>query len=403
MKPGLFAGTAALLALALVPASAQFDPFAPFKRLPGPPPAKALTPKEKAEIERAQAEAELAESIIREQSRAEGAGLDQFAPHARGYTGKPTNPNEPINITLVSPAQNQVMASSTVRLVLDVQNFILAPGGNRLHVILDNGSPVEYTSTREPVTFTNVEPGGHTLRVYAVGPDGRMLKTPGSYLLRYFFVKRRDVNHHIAPDQPYVTVNLPPEGTVLIPEDGKIWFDFHAHNAPLAKEGGYTVHYRINGLHHQLDRDQGVFWENLQPGKYELEVMLKDKLGQTVPGIPGGTRRTFLLQQPAGTAPPPTTTPAPQVVFDQVPGYDPNPLSVTSMETSYSTPSGDDPTLGGPLPNSSPISPDVPATAPAPPEPEPAPQRVIRSAPAITEEQASEADKDKSVIDLDAE
>jgi len=406
MKPGLFVGAAGLALMACQPAAAQYDRLVPpSQRLPAPPVAKPLTAQEKAAIQQQsqQARQEPGEprSYTRIKESREGSqgvmpGLERFATDAKGYSGQPTRPGEPIDITLVSPAHEQSMATSRVQLVLDVQNFVMAPGGNRLHVILDGGSPMEYVTAKDPLILNGLSPGGHTLRIYAVGPDGRMLKTPGSYLVRHFFVRRRDVNNYVSPEQPYITVNLPPEGPVEIPSDGKVWFDFHVHNAQLAKEGGYTVEYRINGLNNVLDRDQGVFWSNLQPGKYELEVRLKDKDGKTVPGIFGGARRTFFLQEPRGDGPPPTVTPAPSVVFDQVPGYDPKPLSVaTSAEATYTPPAGTGSVnqWPGAQPSAQPAGADIPT---APKEP----QRVIRSAPAVTEEEAKK--KDEGVIDLDA-
>lgn len=418
MKPGFFAGLLSLQLLVAGPLAAQYNSITPLdQRLPKPPKAKPVSPQEQKQLQNQSGFGHQPESF--NQTRTPNRrfnDLSDFAPDAKAFTGQPLRANQPIDITLVSPAHEQVMSTSTVQLVLDVQNFAMAPGGNRLHVILDNGSPVPYVNPRQPVIFEGVEPGGHTLRVFAVGPDGRMLKTPGSYLLRHFFVRQEDVNNFVQPEQPYLTVNLPPDGPVTIPADGKIWFDFHAHNAPLGPDGAYQVHYRINGLHNELNRDQGVYWENLQPGKYDLEIQLKNKEGKTVPGLLGATKRTFLLQQAVGEAPNPTKTPTPQVVFDQVPGYDPNPNAVTASTSRFAPipstdrdfapmpgtrPSAPLPSGSGfaPVPSSSPSNDSGQASEPTPVTAPPAEQKVIRSAPAVTEEEAEK--KDEGVIDLD--
>ncbi len=429
MKPGFFTGLASLLLLTAAPAVAQYHNLTPLdQRLPTPPKAKPVSPQEQQQLQGGNSAPQKRSGFGHQpesfatptQGNRGFADLSDYAPDAKAFTGQPIRANEPIDITLVSPAHKQVMSTRTVQLVLDVQNFALAPEGNRLHVILDNGSPVPYVNPRQPVTFRGLEPGGHTLRVYAVGPDGRMLKTPGSYLLRHFFVQSEDVNNYVPPEQPYLTINLPPDGPVTIPADGKVWFDFHAHNAPLGPEGPYSVHYRINGLHNELSRDQGVFWENLQPGKYDLEIELKNQEGKTVPGLLGATKRTFVLQQAAGEAPSPTTTPAPKIVFDQVPGYDPNPHAMTASTRRFAPvpstnrdfapipgarPSAPVPTGG----NSTPISAATTTSTSSPPAetsqptptPPPADQTVIRSAPAVTEEEAEK--KDEGVIDLDAQ
>lgn len=420
MKPAILAGCLSLL-LGVDAVSAQPNSLIPFdQRLPAPPKAKPLTQQEQAKVARQQGASgnpvghRVEDFSAQLQQGGEMPGLSRFAPDAKAFTGKPLNPEEPLNLTLVSPGHEQVMNSGTVQLVLDVQNFAMAPDGNRLHIILDNGSPIPYSGFKNPVILRGLAPGGHTLQVYAVGPDGRMLKTPGSYLLRHFFVRQNDVNNYVAPDQPYLTVNLPSDGPVVIPADSKIWFDFHAHNAKLGTDGPYQVHYRINGLHHQLDRDQGVFWENLHPGRYELEVMLRTKEGQPVPGLLAATKRTFLLAPALGDAPAPVTTPNPSVVFDQVPGYDPSPAAASHGRTFAPMPSTQ--REFAPLPANSPFSPGGNPTTrtatpandastseagantapPAPPEE----QKVIRSAPAVSEEEAEK--KDEGTIDLDA-
>ena len=81
-------------------------------------------------------------------------------------------------VTIQSPQDGQVMPWETVDVFVQVENLTISEDGHRLHVIVDNGSPIEHTNVLRPVILRGLAPGAHTLRIFAVKPDGKMLPNP---------------------------------------------------------------------------------------------------------------------------------------------------------------------------------------------------------------------------------
>ena len=103
-----------------------------------------------------------------------------------GFDGQPTDPSKPVSIKIISPTPSEVLLSNTAD-VFDADNYILAPGGNRIRVILDNEAPVELDNLHRPVVYRNLNEGGHTVRALAVRPDGVSLTNKEAFAMVYFF------------------------------------------------------------------------------------------------------------------------------------------------------------------------------------------------------------------------
>jgi len=223
------------------------------------------------------------EEVVRKAERVEKPKTD---------TGQPIRPNEPIGVKIESPLDGQVVDWETVDVFVRVENYALGEGGNRLHVLLDNGSPVEQTSERRPTILRSLPPGAHSLRVYAVKPDGKMVADPKASDQINFFVRRKDFSNFQPWDRPYLTVNLPQDGMVYPDGENKVWLDFRAHNAPLGK-GKFRVKAQLDGVETIISSGEPYAWGALVEGRHRLVVELIDEDGDPVSEMYARVERTL--------------------------------------------------------------------------------------------------------------
>ena len=207
-------------------------------------------------------------------------------------TGAPIQAGQPVRLVVESPQEGEVMPYETVDVFVRAENYAIGEGGNRLHVILDNGSPIEHRNELKPVVLRGLAPGAHVLRVWAVKPDGKMLADPEASSRVNFYVRRKDFSNFQPSDHPYLTVNLPLDGMAFPDPEGKVWLDFRAHNVTLAKEG-YRVRFRLDGVETILSTGDPYAWSGLAEGRHRLVVELIDEDGDPVSEIFARVERTF--------------------------------------------------------------------------------------------------------------
>jgi hypothetical protein len=215
----------------------------------------------------------------------------------------PLDPARTVAVTVVSPADGAVVPTHTAAVEVRVDNFPLAPGGNSLHLLLDNGPPLEITDPSKPLHFAELTEGAHCLRLIAVRPDGRALTNAESFVRTYFYVRRRNFQNFIPVDAPLLTVNLPGNTPVDLSSGSRLWLDYLLLNAPLAKTGAYRIRYKINGQENFVYDDRRIYWENLKPGRYDCEVELQQSDGTPLLGSFYQVKRTFLLRTTAKALP----------------------------------------------------------------------------------------------------
>ena len=195
-------------------------------------------------------------------------------------------------VIIQSPNEGEVMPWETVDVFVRAENISLGEGGNRLRVIVNNGSPIEHTSELKPVVLHGLPPGAHVVRAYLVKPDGKMFTNPEARARANFYVRRRDFSNFQPEDHPYLTVNLPKDGMAFPDPEGKVWLDFRVHNAMLSKEG-YRVRFRLDGLETILNSPEPHAWTGLSEGRHRLVVELIDEEGDPVSEIFARVERTF--------------------------------------------------------------------------------------------------------------
>ena len=200
--------------------------------------------------------------------------------------------NPTVRVLIESPQEDQILPWETVDVFVRAERAFLGEGGNRLHVVLDNGSPIEHDHELKPVVLRGLAPGAHVLRVMVVQPDGKMLANPEAMARVNFYVRRKDFSNFQPADQPYLTVNLPKDGPAFPDSEGKVWLDFRVHNVTLSQDG-YRVRCRLDGAEISLPRAEPHAWTGLPEGRHRLVVELLDEEGDPVPEIFARVERTF--------------------------------------------------------------------------------------------------------------
>lgn len=195
-------------------------------------------------------------------------------------------------VTIQSPQDGQVMPWETVDVFVQVENLAVSEEGHRLHVIVDNGSPIEHTNVLRPIILRGLAPGAHSLRVFVVKPDGKMLTNPEAWSRVDFCVRRQDFSNFQPLERPYLTVNLPMDGVVLPDAEGKVWLDFMTHQAPMGK-GKYRVKAMMNGVETIVSTRDPHPWAGLAEGRHRVVIELIDEDGDAISEIFARVERTF--------------------------------------------------------------------------------------------------------------
>lgn len=220
--------------------------------------------------------------------------MEEAGPPAdmRGMDGLPDDPARPVVVRIVSPRPREIIPTSVVDVFLEVENYTLAEGGNRLHVIINNDPPVPWADARRPFPLKNLSEGGHTVRVLAVRPDGTSIR-PGGFAMVHFYVRRKNFQNYTDPEGPFLTVNLPAGGVADLDAQGRLCFDYWAHNADFRADQGLRIKYQLDAYEGELTEDGPVYWSNLVPGRHRLVVELFDRSGQPVFGPFNRVEREF--------------------------------------------------------------------------------------------------------------
>jgi hypothetical protein len=235
-------------------------------------------------------------AVAPEIAEAGEAPAQPLVPETRGKDGLPDDPSLPVRVRIISPRPREIIPTSVVDVFLEVDNYTLTEGGNRLHVILDNGAPMPWSDVRRPFPLKNLNEGGHTVRVLAVRPDGVSLRGGEAFAMVHFYVKRKDFQNYTDPQAPFLTVNLPAEGAADLDSQGRLVFDYWVHNTDFANSG-LRLKYQLDAYEGELAEDGPVLWSNLPPGKHKLVVELFDKTGQPVFGPFNRVEREFTVRQ----------------------------------------------------------------------------------------------------------
>ncbi|MDB9313738.1 hypothetical protein PN462_11560 [Spirulina sp. CS-785/01] len=195
-------------------------------------------------------------------------------------------------VEITTPQPNQVLSDTTVEVQLQVSDLPIFRDetlqlGPHLEVILDNHPPQEVYNLETPLVFSDLEPGTHTLRVFASRPWHESFKNEGAYAQTTFhlFAPSRDNNPD--PQLPLLTYNSPQGDYGAEP----ILLDFYLTNAPLRLVGqdqaddpigDWRVQVTVNGKSFYLDQWQPIYLSGFKEGTNWVKLDFLDEQGNPV-------------------------------------------------------------------------------------------------------------------------
>ncbi|NJP12334.1 MAG: hypothetical protein HC866_25060, partial [Leptolyngbyaceae cyanobacterium RU_5_1] len=195
-------------------------------------------------------------------------------------------------VSVLSPKPDEVIRDTDISVRVQVKDLPLFKDANlglgpHLQVVLDNQLYKAIYDTSQPLVISDLEPGTHTIGVFACKPWEESFKNDGAWAQTTFhiFTKTQDNN----PDRalPQLTYNQPQNTYGAEP----IMLDFYLTNAPLhsvAQEDpqdeilDWKIRATVNGESFTLDRWQPIYLKGFKPGKNWVQLELIDELGNPI-------------------------------------------------------------------------------------------------------------------------
>ncbi len=196
-------------------------------------------------------------------------------------------------VKIISPQPGDVLEADQVSVKLQVKDLPIFKDerlgiGSHLDVVLDDRPNQVIYDVREPLVLSNLEPGTHTLRVFASRPWHESFKNEGSFAQVTFHLFTQTNKNNPSPNQPLLTYNSPAGQLGAEP----VLVDFYLTNAQLrlAKDAtsasdrtnDWHIRCTINGQSFLLDRWQPLYLSGFKPGKNWVRLELVDAQGQII-------------------------------------------------------------------------------------------------------------------------
>lgn len=212
-------------------------------------------------------------------------------------------------VKILSPQPNQVLQSTEVSVRLQVRDLPLFQNetfemGPHLHVILDNQPYQAVYDTSKPLVFSDLEPGTHTLRVFASRPWHESFKNDGAYDQVTFHLFSPTLDNSPTVGTPQLTYSRPKGSYGAEP----IMLDFYLKDAPLhfvARQDSeddikdWRIRCTINGESFMFDQWQPVYLKGFKTGQNWLKLELLDEDGNLIKNAFNTTVR-LIDYQPGG-------------------------------------------------------------------------------------------------------
>ncbi len=204
-------------------------------------------------------------------------------------------------ITIVNPQPNQTVQDTALTVQLEVQDFPVYRDpqwglGPHLEVILDDQPARSVYDLSEAIALTNLNPGTHTLKVFAASPWGESFKNEGAYAQTTFHIFTPTADRIPDPNLPQLTY-ITPTGTHGAEP---ILLDFYLSNAPLhlvAQESiednikDWRIRAYINGEVFVLDQWEPIYLKGFDRGNNWVKLEIVDELGNPIHNVFNTTAR----------------------------------------------------------------------------------------------------------------
>ena len=213
-------------------------------------------------------------------------------------------------IKILAPKPGELFQDTTVSLVLQVKDLPIYQSaglglGPHLHVVVDDRPYQSVYDATQPIVLTDLAPGTHTVRVFAVRPWDESFKNDGSFAQTTFNVFTKTDDHDPDPRKPLLTYSQPQGNYGAEP----ILLDFYLTNAPLHfiaqdhpedSTRDWKIKATVNGQSFLLDRWQPIYLKGVKPGKNWVQLEFIDENGTRVENFGNNTARIFTYT-PNGT------------------------------------------------------------------------------------------------------
>ncbi|WP_338462868.1 hypothetical protein VZH09_05880 [Synechococcus elongatus IITB7] len=212
-------------------------------------------------------------------------------------------------VKILSPKPDQVIESDRVEVKLQVRDYPLFLNeqwqmGPHLHLILDNEPYQAIYDVSQPIELTDLQPGTHTLRVFASRPWHESFKNEGAYAQVSFSVFTPTESDRPNLNQPLLTYSRPKGSYGAEP----VMLDFYLTNAPLHSLAqaddeieDWQIRVTVNGESFRTEDWQPIYLEGLKPGRNWVKLELLDERAQPRSG-PFNTTVRLIDYQPGGQA-----------------------------------------------------------------------------------------------------
>ncbi|MEG4070859.1 hypothetical protein QUA42_26625 [Microcoleus sp. Pol11C2] len=212
-------------------------------------------------------------------------------------------------ISILNPKPDEVLQDINVSVQFQVKDLPIFKDANlglgpHLQVLLDNQPYAAVYDINQPLTLSDLEPGTHTMQVFAARPWEESFKNEGAAAQTTFhvFTKTDDNN----PDRtlPLLTYNSP-QGSY---GEEPILLDFYLTNAPpheVAQENSqdeildWKIRATVNGESFAIDQWQPIYLKGFKSGKNWVQLELIDERGNIVKNAFNNTAR-LINYQPLG-------------------------------------------------------------------------------------------------------
>ncbi len=193
-------------------------------------------------------------------------------------------------VEILSPKADAVLEDNSVAVQLQVADLPLFKDaklglGSHLHVLLDNQTYQAVYDVSQPIVFSDLTPGTHTIRAFASRPWHESFKNEGAYAQVTFHVFTKTKENNPDPRQPLLTYSRP-QGTYGAEP---IMLDFYLANAPLHliaqaddEVDDWRIRCTVNGTSFIVDRWQPLYLQGFKPGKNWVQLELLDQQGQPI-------------------------------------------------------------------------------------------------------------------------
>ncbi|NET40978.1 MAG: hypothetical protein F6K15_03130 [Okeania sp. SIO2B3] len=194
-------------------------------------------------------------------------------------------------VTIQSPQPGQIFEDNTITVQLQVKDLPIFKSeldlGPYVEVILDNKPYKKIYDLNQFLILSDLEPGTHTIRVFACRPWDESFKNEGAYAQTTFHIFTKTTNNNPAPNLPLLTYNSP------LGEYGAepILLDYYLTNAPshlLGQEDpedeivDWRIRVTVNGTSFITDQWQSIYLEGFHPGKNWIELEYIDDEGNAL-------------------------------------------------------------------------------------------------------------------------